>query len=69
LEEYYFKPSAIVSYSPGGFGGINAAQQMRLISRPLLYNAEASDDGNGAAVDVILVPPPTPSADVILPPF
>jgi NAD(P)H-dependent FMN reductase len=26
LEEYYFKPSAIVSYSPGGFGGINAAQ-------------------------------------------
>src|SRR5919202_6361884 len=31
LEEYYFKPSAIVSYSPGGFGGINAAQQIRLI--------------------------------------
>jgi NAD(P)H-dependent FMN reductase len=31
LEEYNFKPSAIVSYSPGGFGGINAAQQMRLI--------------------------------------
>ena len=31
LEEYYFKPSAIVSYSPGSFGGINAAQQMRLI--------------------------------------
>lgn len=31
LEEYYFKPSAIESYSPGSFGGINAAQQMRLI--------------------------------------
>src|ERR671921_138738 len=31
LEEYYFKPSAIVSYSPGGFGGINAAQQNRVI--------------------------------------
>jgi NAD(P)H-dependent FMN reductase len=31
LEEYYFKPSAIVSYSPGIFGGINAAQQLRLI--------------------------------------
>ena len=30
LEEYYFKPSAIVSYSPGMFGGINAAQQLRL---------------------------------------
>jgi hypothetical protein len=27
LEEYYFKPS-IVSYSPGLFGGINAAQQI-----------------------------------------
>jgi NAD(P)H-dependent FMN reductase len=26
LEEYYFKPSAIVSYSAGGFGGVNAAQ-------------------------------------------
>ena len=31
LEEYFFKPSAIVSYSPGIFGGINAAQQLRLI--------------------------------------
>ena len=31
LEEYYFKPSAIVSYSPGFFGGINAAQQLRLV--------------------------------------
>ena len=31
LEEYYFKPSAIVSYSPGMFGGVNAAQQLRLI--------------------------------------
>jgi NAD(P)H-dependent FMN reductase len=31
LEEYYFKPSAIVSYSPGMFGGINAAQQLRVV--------------------------------------
>jgi NAD(P)H-dependent FMN reductase len=31
LEEYYFKPSAIVSYSPGVFGGVNAAEQLRLI--------------------------------------
>jgi NAD(P)H-dependent FMN reductase len=31
LEEYYFKSSAIVSYSPGMFGGVNAAQQLRLI--------------------------------------
>jgi NAD(P)H-dependent FMN reductase len=26
LDEYYFKPSAIVSYSVGAFGGINAVQ-------------------------------------------
>jgi NAD(P)H-dependent FMN reductase len=31
LEEYYFKSPAIVSYSPGMFGGVNAAQQLRLI--------------------------------------
>ena len=31
LEEYYFKPSAIVSYSVGGYGGVNAVQSLRLI--------------------------------------
>ena len=31
LEEYFFKPSAIVSYSVGSFGGINAAQHLRHI--------------------------------------
>src|SRR5215204_3324043 len=31
LEEYNFKPSAIVSYSPGSFGGVNAVQSLRLI--------------------------------------
>src|SRR3712207_3124620 len=31
LEEYYFKPSAIVSYSVGGFGGVNAVQHLRII--------------------------------------
>ena len=31
LEEYYFKPSAIVSYSVGRFGGINAVQHLRVI--------------------------------------
>ena len=31
LEEYFFKPSAIVSYSARGFGGVNAAQHLRLI--------------------------------------
>lgn len=29
LEEYLFKPSAIVCYSPGGFGGVRAAMQLR----------------------------------------
>ena len=31
LEEYFFKPSATVLYSAGGFGGVNAAQHLRLI--------------------------------------
>jgi NAD(P)H-dependent FMN reductase len=31
LEEYFFKSSAIVSYSAGGFDGVNAAQHLRLI--------------------------------------
>ena len=31
LEEYFFKPSAIVSYSAGAFGGVNAAQHLRFI--------------------------------------
>ena len=29
LEEYYFKPSAIVCYSAGHFGGVRAAMQLR----------------------------------------
>jgi NAD(P)H-dependent FMN reductase len=31
LEEYYFKPSSIASYSPGMFGWVNAVQQLRLV--------------------------------------
>ncbi len=31
LEEYFFKPTAIVSYSSGRFGGINACQHLRQI--------------------------------------
>jgi NAD(P)H-dependent FMN reductase len=31
LEEYFFKPSAIVSYSQGMFGGINAAEHLRIV--------------------------------------
>jgi NAD(P)H-dependent FMN reductase len=29
LEEYYWRPSAIVSYSAGAFGGVRAAMQLR----------------------------------------
>ncbi len=29
LEEYFFRPAGIVSYSPGGFGGVRAAIQLR----------------------------------------
>lgn len=29
LEEYFFRPSAIVSYSMGGFGGVRAASHLR----------------------------------------
>ncbi len=29
LQEYHYRPSGIVSYSAGGFGGVRAAMQMR----------------------------------------
>lgn len=30
LEEYFFRPSAIVCYSAGAFGGVRAAMQLRM---------------------------------------
>jgi NAD(P)H-dependent FMN reductase len=30
LEEYFWRPSAIVTYSAGGFGGVRAAMQLRM---------------------------------------
>jgi len=61
LEEYFFKPSAIVSYSVGGFGGIIAAQQLRIIFAELGAPAISSSfsiagvqnvfDENGKLVD------------------
>jgi NAD(P)H-dependent FMN reductase len=30
LEEYFFRPSAIVCYSAGAFGGVSAAMQLRM---------------------------------------
>ena len=31
LEEYFFRPSAIVSYSPGGYGGMRVAMHLRAV--------------------------------------
>ncbi|MGF1579162.1 MAG: NADPH-dependent FMN reductase [Gemmataceae bacterium] len=31
LEEWFFRPSGIVSYSVGGFGGVRAAMQLRVL--------------------------------------
>ena len=31
LEEYFWRPSAIVCYSAGGFGGVRAAMQLRTV--------------------------------------
>ena len=31
LEEYFWRPSAIVCYSAGGFGGVRAAMQLRMV--------------------------------------
>jgi len=61
LEEYFFKPSAIVSYSAGPFGGVIAAQQLRVIFAELGAPAISSSfpiskiqnvfDENGKMVD------------------
>ncbi|HRI46310.1 MAG TPA: NAD(P)H-dependent oxidoreductase [Ignavibacteriaceae bacterium] len=34
-QEYYYKPTAIISYSSGPFGGIRAAEQLKLICSEL----------------------------------
>ncbi len=62
LEEYFFKPSAIVSYSVGGFGGINAAQHLRQVFAELGAPSISSSfpisrvhevfDGNGNLLDL-----------------
>jgi len=61
LEEYFFKPSAIVSYSAGPFGGVIAAQQLRIIFAELGAPAISSSfpiskiqnvfDENGKMID------------------
>ena len=64
LEEYFFRPSAIVCYSAGSFGGVRAAMQLRMtlaelgtVTIPALYPVpkvqEAFDD-QGQARDPAL---------------
>ena len=59
LEEYFFRPSAIVCYSAGAFGGVRAAMQLRMTLSelgmpsipsvfPIPYVQDAFDD-NGRA--------------------
>jgi NAD(P)H-dependent FMN reductase len=59
LEEYFFRPSAIVCYSAGAFGGVRAAMQLRMTLAelgmpsipsifPIPYVQDAFDD-NGRA--------------------
>ena len=61
LEEYFFRPSAIVCYSAGGFGGVRAAMQLRAMlcelgmpSIPSLFpipKIQAAIDESGSALD------------------
>lgn len=61
LEEYYFKPSAIVSYSAGGFGGVRAAvtwrsilAEMGMSSIPSIFpipHVQDSFDDDGNPID------------------
>ena len=59
VEEYFFRPSAIVCYSAGAFGGVRAAMQLRMTLGelgmpsipsifPIPYVQDAFDDGGRA---------------------
>jgi NAD(P)H-dependent FMN reductase len=64
LEEYYFRPSAIVSYSAGMFGGVRAAMHLRAMLCELgmpsipstlpLPKVQTLLDGDGAPQDPAL---------------
>jgi NAD(P)H-dependent FMN reductase len=64
LEEYFWRPSAIVSYSAGAFGGVRAAVQLRIIvgelgmpSIPTLFavpRVAQSLETSGTATDAAL---------------
>jgi NAD(P)H-dependent FMN reductase len=61
LEEYFFRPSAIVCYSAGAFGGVRAAMQLRMtlaelgtVTIPSLFpipRVQAAFDEDGNASD------------------
>ena len=61
LEEYFWRPSAIVCYSAGAFGGVRAAMQLRAMlcelgmpSIPSLFpipKIQAAFDEDGGALD------------------
>ena len=61
LEEYFFRPSAIVCYSAGAFGGVRAAMQLRMtlaelgtVSIPSLFpipKVQSAFDDTGRALD------------------
>jgi NAD(P)H-dependent FMN reductase len=65
LEEYFFRPSAIVCYSTGAFGGVRAAMQLRAMlaelgmpSIPSLFpipRIGAAFDDAGAPVDAKVI--------------
>ena len=65
LEEYFWRPSAIVSYSAGAFGGVRAAMQLRMTLSelgmpsiptilPVRHVAKAFDE-NGVSQEASLV--------------
>jgi len=63
LQEYFWRPSAIVCYSAGGFGGVRAAMQMRMMvgelgmpSIPSLFTVpkvQNAFDSEGNALEAI----------------
>ena len=64
LEEYFWRPSAIVCYSAGAFGGVRAAMQLRAMlwelgmpSIPSLFpipKIRAAFDADGGALDAAI---------------
>jgi NAD(P)H-dependent FMN reductase len=64
LEEYFFRPSAIVCYSAGSFGGVRAAMQLRMtlaelgtVTIPSLFpvaKVHSAIDESGRALDPAL---------------